>query len=315
MPSLNHEGVIALVRDRPAFAASLLHELMHIEVPHFTEARLTEAALPQLVPVGYHADAVVLFVDFVDNNSKPVFGNIFEVQLDTEPRKKFTWPLYGVAARARYECPFVVTVVTVDPATATWAGEPIDLGGGNTFRPRVIGPDGIPQVTDRHRASRDPQLAVLSVMAHGRGPVETAVPIARAAIYAVMQLPEEQRVLYFLLIEQALSEAARKALEMEPEIEKFFTEAHRRSYDRGEARGEAKGEAKGKAEALLIILKQRRMTITRDQQHRITACIDAATLDRWLASALSVASVEELLTKHQRRRSPGVTRTRPRSRR
>ncbi len=63
MPSLNHEGVIALVRDRPAFAASLLRELMHIEVPHFTEARLTEAALPQLVPVGYYADAVVLFVD------------------------------------------------------------------------------------------------------------------------------------------------------------------------------------------------------------------------------------------------------------
>ena len=115
MPSLNHEGVIALVRDRPAFAASLLRELMHIEVPHFTEARLTEAALPQLVPVGYFADAVVLFADLVDNTNKPVFGTIFEVQLDTELRKKFTWPLYAVAARARYECPFVVTVVTVDP--------------------------------------------------------------------------------------------------------------------------------------------------------------------------------------------------------
>src|ERR1700759_1359919 len=122
MPSLNHEGVIAMVRDRPAFAASLLRELMHIEVPHFTEARLTEAALPQLVPVGYFADAVVLFADLVDNTNKPVFGTIFEVQLGTEPRKKFTWPLYAVAARARYECPFVVTVVTVDLKTATWAG-------------------------------------------------------------------------------------------------------------------------------------------------------------------------------------------------
>jgi hypothetical protein len=109
MPSLLHEGVIALVRDRPAFAASLLRELLHVEVPPFAEARLTEAAVTQLLPVGYHADAVVLFVD---HKHKPVFGTIFEVQLKTKARKKLTWPLYAVAARARYKCPFVVTVAT-----------------------------------------------------------------------------------------------------------------------------------------------------------------------------------------------------------
>ena len=75
MPSsLNHEGVIALVRDRPAFAASLLRELLNVEVPHFTEARLTEATLHQLVPVEYYADAVVLFVDLIDTTTKPVLG-------------------------------------------------------------------------------------------------------------------------------------------------------------------------------------------------------------------------------------------------
>jgi len=166
-------------------------------------------------------------------------------------------------------------------------------------------------VTDHDLAFREPQLAVLSTMAHGGGDVETAVPIGRAAIHAVMRLPKEQRVLYTILIEQALSETARKALEMEPEIEKFFTEAHRRSYDRGKA----KGEAKGKAEALLMILKQRGMAITNDQHRLIMACTDLAALDRWLDRALSVASVEELLAKHRQRRSPGVTGTRPRARR
>jgi hypothetical protein len=302
--SLNHEGVIALVRDRPAFAASLLRDLLHVEVPHFIEARLTEATLHQLVPVEYYADAVVLFVDFIDNKSKPVLGTIFEVQLQPDARKLFTWPLYAVAARARYECPFVVTVVTADPATAKWASQSIDLGGDNAFRPRVIGPEGIPQVTDHDLALREPQLAVLSVLAHGGGEVETAVRIGRAAIHAALPLPEEQRLLYSILIEQALSEAARKALDMEPQIEKFFTEAHRRSYDRGKAEGkaegkiegEAEGEAKGKAEALLMFLKRRGLAITDDQEHRIVTCTDLAIIDRWLDRAFSVASVEELLT-------------------
>ncbi len=290
-PSLNHEGVIALVRDRPAFAASLLRDLLDVEVPPFTEARLTEATLNQLVPVEYHADAVVLFIDFVDDRNKPVFGTICEVQLQPDARKLFTWPLYSVAARARHECPFVVTVVTADLATATWASQLIDLGGGNCFRPHVIGPAGIPRVTDHDLASREPQLAVLSVLAHGGGDVETAVPIARAAVHAASSLPEEQRVLYSMLIEQALSEAARKALNMDPQIEKFFSEAHRRSYDRGKA----EGEARGKAEALLMFLRRRDLAMTSDQQHRILTSTDLATLDRWLDRAFSVASVDELL--------------------
>jgi hypothetical protein len=317
MPSLNHEGVIALVRDRPAFAASLLREVLHVEVPHFTDARLTEAALPELLPVEYHADAVVLFSDAVDPK-QPVFGTIFEVQNGRDLRKQFTWPVYAVVARARYECPFVVTVVAPDPAIARWAGRPIDLGDGMIFRPRVIGPSGIPEVTDHDLALREPQLAVLSVMAHGGGDVETAVSIARAAVYGVLPLPPDQRLLYSALIEQALSEAARKAMNMDPQIEKFFSEAHRRSYDRGKAEGEAKGKAEGeakgkaegeakgkaegeakgkteaKAEALLLFLRGRGIAILDDQQRQIITCTDLATLDRWLERAASVASVDEL---------------------
>jgi hypothetical protein len=293
-PSLIHEGVIALVRDNPAFAASLLRDLLNVDVPRFDEARLMEAALNELVPVEYHADAVVLF-DVIYNKKEPVFGTIFEVQLERKDRKRYTWPLYAVAARARYECPFVVTAVTPDPTVARWANQPIDLGDGMIFRPRVIGPEGIPQVTDRDRAARAPQLAVLSMVAHGGGEVKTAVSIARAAVEAVLPLPEEQRLLYSVLIEKALSDAARKALAMEPQIEKFFSEAHRRSYDLGKAKGEAEGEAKGKADALLMILRRRGLAITDEQQHQIVTCTDLATLDRWLERAFSITSGSELL--------------------
>jgi hypothetical protein len=117
MPSVLHEGVIALVRDQPAFAASLLRELVNVEVPRFNKARLTEATLPQIVPVSYHADAVVLFD--VAGNEQPVFGAILEVQLQPDDDKPFTWPLYAVTARARDRCPFVVLVATTDPKIAS----------------------------------------------------------------------------------------------------------------------------------------------------------------------------------------------------
>lgn len=243
MVSLLHEGVIELVRDRPAFVADLLDRLIDVKVPAFTEARLAEAALNELVPVEYRADAVVVFAE-----RKPVFGAIIEAQLQRDDNKLFTWPLYAVGARERHRCPFVVIVVTPDPATARWAAKAVDLDGGIRYWPLVVGPDGIPKVTDHEQAHREPQLAVLSVMAHGQGDVETASAIGAAAARAILQLPEDQRQLYSLLIQSNLSEAARKAIEMQPGLEKFLSETQRRQFERARAEGKAEGRAEGKAE-------------------------------------------------------------------
>src|SRR5262245_33375736 len=243
MVSLLHEGVLKLVRDRPAFAAKLLGELLDVEVPRFTEARVTDVTLNELAPVEYRADTVVLFT-----RKKPVFGAIIEAQLERDRDKRLTWPVYATVARAYHRCPFVVIVVSPDPATARWAGRAIELGGGNRYWPLVIGPDGILKVTDRQRARRDPQLATLSVMAHGRGEVETVVAIGSAAVRAITPFPREQRLLYLLLIEASLSEAARKALEMEPGLPLYFNDAQRRNYERGVAKGLAQGKTEGRAQ-------------------------------------------------------------------
>jgi hypothetical protein len=184
MVSLLHEGVIKLIRDRPAFAADLLGDVLKLKVPHFSRARLVDVTLNELVPVEYRADAVVVF-----SKKKPVFGVIIEAQLGPDKEKRFTWPLYAVGARAREQCPFVVLVVTPNAATARWAARAIELGGGNRYWPLVVGPDGIPKVTEHARARREPQLAVLSVMAHGRGEVETAVAIGAAAATAILRFP------------------------------------------------------------------------------------------------------------------------------
>lgn len=91
---------------------------------------------------------------------------------------------------------------------------------------------------------------------------------------------------------------------MMPEAPKYFSETLRRSWEQdvaaGKAEGEAKGKAKGKAEALLQILAQRGLSVSEDQQQRILAHTDLATLDGWIDRALRVASVDELLGERER---------------
>jgi hypothetical protein len=41
--------------------------------------------------------------------------------LAVDERKRFTWPAYATCLRARFECPALVLVVTVDQAVAHWA--------------------------------------------------------------------------------------------------------------------------------------------------------------------------------------------------
>jgi hypothetical protein len=198
----------------------------------------------------------------------------------------------------------------------------------------VVGPDGVPKLIDPARARRDPQLAVLSVMAHGRGEVTTAAAIGAAAAVAIQRLSEEQRMRYSLLIEANLSEAARKAIEMEPGIAKFFSKAQQRNFERGVAKGKAEGEAKGKAEgeakgkaegeargraegeaaALLKILMRRGLTLTVVQRRRIMGCTDVAMLEGWLDRALSVSSVAELLAAASHAPQPAAANGRRKSR-
>jgi hypothetical protein len=311
MVSRLHEGLIELVRGEPSFIADVLAGLLHVDVPRFTGARLSEATLNELAPVEYSADAVVLF-----GAPRPVFGVVVEAQLRRHKRKRFTWPLYVVAARARHECQFMLVVVTPKPSTARWAAHPIEIGGGMVQRPYVIGPDRIPPITDRGRAMREPRLAMLSAMAHGHGDPHIAAAIAIAAAAAIGRFPEEQRMLYSGLLDTALSEAARKELRMSPNWERFMSESQRQGFAKGEALGRAKGQAEGRAEgrtegraegraegatkalaeAVFLVLKQRKLLVTKTQQRRIAGCQDAVKLRRWLARAVSARSVSDLLS-------------------
>ena len=124
---------------------------------------------------------------------------------------------------------------------ARWAGKVIDLGGGNRFVPWVLSLSGVPEITDEKRAKEDPELAVLSAMAHARDPDTTkAVRLAFLAQMASIGLDAERSRLYCDLVLHALPEAARQALKaMDASKYEYQSEFARQYYGQGKADGVA----------------------------------------------------------------------------
>jgi hypothetical protein len=125
----------------------LLRDALHVELPEYSEARIDSADLTDIQPAEYRADLVVLLLHGV-----PVLGIVVEVQLSPDDRKQFVWPVYVANLRARLECPVCLLVVTADEPVARWASKPIELGGTNRFTPLVLGPSGVPIITDEAQA-------------------------------------------------------------------------------------------------------------------------------------------------------------------
>jgi len=290
-----HEGLIALFRENPALAPELLQQSLHVTLPAFSEIRLDEADFTQLVPTQYRADLVILLVD-----GKPVYGIILEIQLAKNEEKRFSWNLYQAALRAKLRCPTCVLVVAPDSAVATWAAQPIDTGQpGSAFVPLVLGPQGIPLLTEAGRAQTTPEMAVLSSLAHGNEVGGWKVVMATLA--ALDGISDEKARFYYDLVMSRLNAVSRQALEemMQSGAYQYQSEFARKYVAEGRAEGEAKGKAEGKAEgeaqAVLMILATRGLAISEPQREQILACQDLATLEQWLKKAITAASVAEII--------------------
>lgn len=268
MPSQLHEALLLLFRNRPSLAPELLRAALHVELPPYTDVRIDSADLTEVQPAEYRADLVVLLLD-----GAPVLGIIVEAQLSADDRKRFVWPVYAANLRARLRCPVCLLVVTADDATARWAARPIDLGGGNRFTPLVLRPSGVPEVTDESVAKADPELAVLSAMAHGRdADTNKSVQIAIAAQIASLGLDADRSRLYFDLILNSLSEAARRELQtMDPAKYEYQSDFARRYV----AQGRAEGRTEGRADMIVMQLTERFGPLSEAARSRISGASDA----------------------------------------
>jgi hypothetical protein len=290
MPSQLHEALLLLFRNRPTLAPELLRDALHMEVPDYTEARIDSADLTHIQPTEYRADLVVLL-----SRGEPVLGIVVEVQLAADARKFFVWPVYVTNLRARLKCPVCLLVVTADEATARWASKPIEMGGGNTFRPMVLGPSGVPEIIDKAEAQADPELAVLSAMAHGKNAdAERSVQIALAAQFASRGLDADRSRLYLDLVFKALSEAAWRELQMLDPTSYEYQSEFARSYV---AEGRAQGEMTGRISLLMKLLIRRFGTLP-DAANTVIARASAEELDAIGERLLTAQTLEEALGRH-----------------
>ncbi|WP_433350907.1 hypothetical protein ACQP25_42175 [Microtetraspora malaysiensis] len=289
MPSIQHEAIVRLFHERPQLAAELLAESLHVPLPHYDHAAVETGDLTAVTPAELRADSVVVLTrERADARPKPVLAVVVEVQRSPDPDKRWSWPMYLVSLRARMKCPSVLLVICPDLKVAHWSRQPIELGHpGLVLCPLVVGPADVPVIVDPLAAADDPELAVLSVIAHATTP--EGPDILNALLTAVHKLDPDRGARYADMVRAALPDKIWEHLEdlMQTETREFLSDWARDNV--------AKGKAEGKAEAIFAVLSARGLSIPDDVRAAIGECSDLERLEAWIPAAVTVQSARDLL--------------------
>ncbi|HKV09635.1 MAG TPA: hypothetical protein VJ725_15940 [Thermoanaerobaculia bacterium] len=286
MPSMAHEILVDLFKNRPSLAAEILAEVLGVSLPAYTEARLASTDLTEIQPAEYRADAVVVLLD----REVPVRVIIVEVQLAIDSRKRLSWPAYVTVSRAIHECPADLLVVAPEPAVAGWCAEPIEIGvPGFVLRPPVLRRTAVPVVTDPEEAARRPELGVLSVIAHGD--TREGATIAAAVLPVVKGIDDERARFYYDLVYNSLNEAARRSLEAMMKGYEYQSDFAKKYV----AQGRAEGRTEEAAHLLLTMLRARGIAVPDAVRERILAQKDPERLERWFEKAAVANSIAVIL--------------------
>ncbi|MFO0591806.1 MAG: hypothetical protein U0441_29935 [Polyangiaceae bacterium] len=301
MPTLEHQGVVDMFRQNPPLAPRLVEGLLHHPIPAHASVTVAESTLDQMMPVELQADLVL---ELRDSVNEIVLSLLVEAQRAIDPEKEFSWPSYLTALRSRNRRPVALLVVTSEPRVADWASRSIDLGLGlSAVRPLVLGPKVVPEVTDLAAAKADPELTLLSALAHGNGPHGLAV--LGAAVQALLQLEPRRGAVYFRVLHDILRDPMKRALEKQameqmsqPGYKDQLPPFLREIFDQGEVEGEEKGKLEGKLEgkreALLLLMSRLGLRLSPEDQARIAGCTEEQTIERWFTNALGAKSMADV---------------------
>jgi hypothetical protein len=163
----------------------------------------------------------------------PVLGIVVEVMRSIGEEQRRRWPQLLAALRLREQCAVELFVVTPDHAVATWAGQPLVLGERQVI-PRVL---FVPPVINLKRALMDPQLAMLSAVAHANDPDEgRALQIAQVAQKAILSTLSDEEAGWCLGIIRESFPVSRRDKLVTPIVCPYNSEQFRRHFTLGVAK-------------------------------------------------------------------------------
>ena len=252
----------------------------------------TSIDLSQVVSTEYRADSVI---ELRDHGNAVVAAIVVEIQLGLDADKKYSWPVYVTALRAKLRCPAVLLVLTPEDSVAQWARRTIDIGHPDFhLRPVVISFDDVPRIDDT-QAQRLPELAVLSAMAH------RDLEAAETAVTAIAPLPEELKRLYLDVILANLPEALRRTLEARLiKGYQYQSEFARRYYNEGREKGHQEGHQEGLRAAALAIARGRLAPFTADDLAAIEGLRDERLLTKLIGALAEAGTPSEVRTAFER---------------
>ncbi|WP_304450774.1 hypothetical protein [Nocardiopsis sp. YSL2] len=280
--SPEHQIYSELFSDSPDMAVEFLRGL-GARIPEYERSEITSCDLGHVDPVERRSDVAIMLrgrgpTDPFDR----LMGIVVEVQRDEKARKRFTWPEYVAALRARHECPVTLLVICPKQSVADWYAAPIELGHpGLVLRPLVIGPKDIPVVTDPGTVSASPTLGVLSAAAHGTKKTDVLEAL-HTGLDAID--PEDAAKYIGYSLHLLAGTDGQKALEALMMANTF--DYHSPWVDSLRAEGEAK--------ALLRVLARRGIEVPGEARERILRCTDEETLDTWLDRSVTATTMDEL---------------------
>jgi hypothetical protein len=148
LPSIQHEGLVELVRQHPPLGVELLRHVGTFALPAEVTAVLGSEDMSDVTPRSngrptgkpkpqtYTADSVVIVADAV--SGERLIAVVIEPQGRASDDKNQSWPVYATTARKANKCPRAVLVVACwDPAEADGCRRIIATGHPGLVRPKA----------------------------------------------------------------------------------------------------------------------------------------------------------------------------------
>ncbi len=296
MPSLVHQALVLLMQQSPRLWTWLLRNVLGLDLAGEVSFDPGPETIHRLETPDHHADGVVVTTGG-NEGAREAF--ISEVQLGRDSDKFYAWALYVVGTAQRLRCPATLVVITNSTDVERWSAGTIDLGRGRlTLRPLVIGPSNVPHSIDRQLAHEIPELAILMVAMHGRGPGSQRLTGAALDAVAMLARHDERRAWFYVRLIAIFTGEESAQMMSEQMKQDFLRRLDHAVLDKwgpflfqDALERQQRTARKG---ALGLVLSGRGLAPTAEQQAMIDACRDDEVMDRWLRRAACAETVDAL---------------------